>query len=65
MAALTQEVLQAIAQSVAMALQQAGVQQARQVPLENKKKTATDTKAIRIRDFDGDQTNWEEWMHSF
>jgi len=61
--------MQLIAQTVAVALQQAGIGQdqntARASPTSGSGKKMIDTKAVRIRDFDGVQSNWEPWNHSF
>ena len=49
------------------ALQQAGVtpHNAPQMDTNTRKKSAIDTKAVRIRDFDGTTRSWEGWAHSF
>ena len=65
--ALHQDVLHAITASVVSALQQAGVtpHNAPQTDTNARKKSAIDTKAVRIRDFDGTPSSWEGWAHSF
>ena len=65
--ALHQEVLHAITASVVSALQQAGVtpHNAPQTDTNARKKSGIDTKAVRIRDFDGTPSSWEGWAHSF
>ena len=71
---MTPEDLQAIAQMFAVALQQAGVgHQPQAVPLPGgggfgggrPGRPCLDTKSMRIRDFDGGQSTWEQWIHSF
>jgi hypothetical protein len=70
---MTPEDMQAIAQMFAQALQQAGVgHQAHQVPVPDggagggrTSRACLDTKAMRIRDFDGSQSSWDQWVHSF
>jgi hypothetical protein len=68
---MTPENLHQMAQMIAMALQQAGVgQPAHAVPVPGgggggRSRPCLDTKAMRIRDFDGAQNNWEQWIHSF
>ena len=65
--ALHQDVLHAITASVVSALQQAGIT-AHSAPHSDtlaRKKAAIDTKAVRIRDFDGTPSSWEGWAHSF
>ena len=65
--ALRQDVLHVITASVVSALQQAGVtpHNAPQTDTNARKKSAIDTKAVRIRDFDGTPSSWEGWAHSF
>ena len=67
------EDMQIMAAMVAMALQQAGVgslgggggagQSGGGQGQENR--AAIDTKAIRIRDFDGSPGEWDQWVHAF
>ena len=63
--AMTPEAMQAVAQMIAMALQQAGVGGAVGGGRERRGKAAIDTKGIKFRDFDGTQADWEQWVHSF
>ena len=72
MSTLSQEDMQILAALVAMALQQAGVgslggggagQSGGGQGRDNR--AAIDTKAIRIRDFDGSPSGWDQWVHAF
>ena len=67
--AMTPDNMQQMAHVIAMALQQAGIgQPAHTVPLPTaggRSRPCLDTKAMRIRDFDGAQNSWEQWIHSF
>ena len=66
MATLSAEVLQAMAQAVAMALQQAGVVGGHGASGERRKNgQAIDTRGVRFREFDGNLTGWESWAHAF
>jgi hypothetical protein len=65
MATLNAEILQAIAQTVAAALHQSGLGVGAVQQSTTKTKNAIDTKAVRIRDFDGSSSSWEAWVHSF
>ena len=75
MSTLSPEDMQIVAAMVAMALQQAGVgslgggggggagQSGGGQGRDNR--AAIDTKAIRIRDFDGSPSGWDQWVHAF
>ena len=73
-----EQLLQVIARTVAAALQQAGMAQGQgggngghgggeggRGGYGGSPKKLIDTKSIRIRDFDGEQSKWEAWAHSF
>ncbi len=72
---MTPEDMQTIAQMFASVLQQAGIGQypppmAQATPVDGgggggRGRPCLDTKAMRIRDFDGSQSSWETWIHSF
>ena len=66
------EDMQIMAAMVAMALQQAGVGSlgggggGQSGGVQGQDNTAAiDTKAIRIRDFDGSPGEWDQWLHAF
>ena len=74
-----EQILQLIAQTVATALQQVGASQGQtnqqgsigvgggqgQAMGGGGGRRLIDTKAVKIRDFDGSQSTWEPWVHSF